>query len=196
MRRSSAGATDIATQGALAQALAAAGENEKAQVVTRSLTKQYPHAALPWLLTVNLGGADAAALTTAARQLDALFDAGQRMSPLLTTLGQLHLQHGRAERAVEILGEAARRTPDRPAAHNNLGKALARSGDSNGAVESFNEAIRLDPQYAGGHFNLGVVLVRLGKRQLGLQHLDRAVELAPSNSAFAAALAKIRESAK
>ena len=190
------GATDIATQGALAQALAAAGENEKAQVVTRSLTKQYPHAALPWLLTVNLGGADAAALTTAARQLDALFDAGQRMSPLLTTLGQLHLQHGRAERAVEILGEAARRTPDRPAAHNNLGKALARSGDSNGAVESFNEAIRLDPQYAGGHFNLGVVLVRLGKRQLGLQHLDRAVELAPSNSAFAAALAKIRESAK
>jgi Tfp pilus assembly protein PilF len=78
--------------------------------------------------------------------------------------------------------EAIRLKPNYSAAHNGLGRALARRGDVPGAMQAFREAIRLEPDSSMSHSNLGAMLMQEGYLQGAQQELQDAIRLKPDNA--------------
>ena len=59
---------------------------------------------------------------------------------------------------IKELNEALRIRPGFPAAHNNLGLALAKKGKMKEAAGEFLQAIKSDPTLAEARFNFGLAL--------------------------------------
>src|SRR5205814_7476094 len=79
-----------------------------------------------------------------------------------THLSEVILNKGRVDEAIGHLQEAVKLS-DYPAAHYNLGYALATKGNWADAVVSFQAAIRARPDYPQAHSNLAVSLSELGR---------------------------------
>jgi lipoprotein NlpI len=71
--------------------------------------------------------------------------------------------------------------PDLPAAHNNLGTALAAQGKLAEAVAAYREAIRLKPNLPEAHTNLGNALAAQGSLSEALPAYREAARLKPGN---------------
>jgi tetratricopeptide (TPR) repeat protein len=72
-------------------------------------------------------------------------------------LGNVYLNLGRLEKAIQKYKYALRLEPDFARAHNNLGDAYADQGRTDEAIEEYRVASRLDPNFALPHYNLGNV---------------------------------------
>jgi len=75
----------------------------------------------------------------------------------LLYIGLLAYQKGRPEEAVRLIGDSIAINGDDPAAHSNLGNALASLGRHAEAETAFSRALQLDPRQADAWFNLGNV---------------------------------------
>jgi len=93
----------------------------------------------------------------------------------------LYLGMGFAANAVRHFQTSAALKPESPAAHFNLGTALAQAGRFDDSVKSFREALARRPDYALAHGNLGRVLLVKGDVTGSLTHFQEAVRLDPNN---------------
>jgi protein O-GlcNAc transferase len=98
----------------------------------------------------------------------------------LTLLGILMAQASRPEEAADLLGRAAARLPQEPAAHNNHGNALRDLGRHLSALGCYDRALALKPDYAEAYFNRGLTLQELGRYEEALASYDRALAVSPS----------------
>jgi hypothetical protein len=93
----------------------------------------------------------------------------------------LYLGMGFAANAVRHFQASAALKPEAPAAHFNLGTALAQAGRFDESVRAFRQALTLRPDYGLAHGNLGRVLLVKGDMNEALKHLEEAVRLEPAN---------------
>jgi hypothetical protein len=93
----------------------------------------------------------------------------------------LYLGMGFAANAVRHFQASAALKPEAPAAHFNLGTALAQAGRFEESVRAFRQALTLRPDYGLAHGNLGRVLLVKGDMNEALKHLEEAVRLEPAN---------------
>lgn len=84
-----------------------------------------------------------------------------------------------AERRLQILADAATRTPDEWLEYATLLEEHRPGADP---VPIYREGVRQRPSHAAGHGRLGILLLRQGHREAGLEHLERAMRLSPSLS--------------
>lgn len=100
----------------------------------------------------------------------------------LSMLGVLAFQTGRAQRAVDLLGQAAEVDPGQAGVHSNLALALNAVGRGRDAIDSCDRAIALDPACVEAYSNRGNSLWGLGRREEALQSYARAIALDPGHA--------------
>lgn len=105
--------------------------------------------------------------------------AAPRTATFHNSLGIVHQQSGRIDKAQAAFREACRLDPSFAPAHNNLGDLLEAQGRLPAAEEAYRRALTCHPDFAEAHNNLGQLLNRLGRFQEAAQHLSAAVTLKP-----------------
>lgn len=118
-------------------------------------------------------------LAEAERRYAALLRETPDHAEALHLLGVIALQTGRAERGVELIGQAIRRDPALAQAHNNFGHGLAMLGRPQEALASFDRALALLPDFADAHLNRASILLALGRAAEALPSYDAAIALLP-----------------
>lgn len=103
-------------------------------------------------------------------------------------LGLLMHQSGKAQRAVQLIGEALAAAPTAQM-HCNLGVVLQAGGRLDEAQASYASALALEPDFADAHLNLGLLLNRRNRFAEALRHLRRLIEMRPANAEAHAHLA-------
>ena len=102
-------------------------------------------------LTLALSGGDPAApadpelLDQATAEFEAALELRQSMPEALIGLGNVRLQEGEYDQAIEMLQHAIESVPNSREAHYALAGALAQSGDVEGACETYARFLALDP---------------------------------------------------
>ena len=86
---------------------------------------------------------------------------------------------GRADQALDVLADAARRFERSAPIQHRFGDALFEAGDFEGARRAFQRTIRLDRKRAEGFLGLGEVQLVLGDPERAVANLERAVRKAP-----------------
>jgi Flp pilus assembly protein TadD len=96
-------------------------------------------------------------------------------------VAMLYLGMGFAANAVRHFQASAALKPESPAAHFNLGTALAQAGRFDDAIRAFRDALSRRPDYGLAHGNIGRVLLVKGNVNEALTHFEEAVRLEPNN---------------
>ena len=96
-------------------------------------------------------------------------------------VAMLYLGLGFAANAVRHFQASVALKPESPAAHFNLGTALAQAGRFDDSIKAFRDALSRRPDYALAHGNLGRVLLVKGDMPEALKHFQEAVRLEPNN---------------
>ncbi len=97
----------------------------------------------------------------------------------LHLLGIIAFQTGRAERAVELIGQAITLNPRSAEAYNNRGTALRNLGRSHEALLDYEQAITLRPDHPEAHYNRGAVLRNSGRLEEAVSAYNQAIALKP-----------------
>ena len=100
---------------------------------------------------------------------------------LLVQSGKHLLETGDTTKAVELLREAAKLSPDFEDAQLWFGVALRQAGTGLGESRlALEKVLELNPARAEAHYQLGLTLKEAGNTRDALKQLGRAVDLAPS----------------
>lgn len=110
---------------------------------------------------------------------------------LLMTRGHIasDLQNGSVTDQLRWFQAAAAAAPKSPAAHINMGNALALNNQFESAIGCYNKAIELGPLIAGSHLSLGLALYDHGQVNEAIASYQRALYLEPGNAEAHVALA-------
>ena len=98
--------------------------------------------------------------------------------PELSAAARADLEARRAE-----YEQAVEKTPDDPAALNNLGQVLARLGQTAEALARFERAVALAPTRPVYHLNLARAATDLGRRSRAVESYREAARLLPKDAA-------------
>ncbi len=96
-----------------------------------------------------------------------------------TNLARCLIEARDLDRAEEQLTLVFEREPNRPSAHNLMGRVHRLRGDFDAALEEFQRAISGAPQQAWYHNNLGLTLIDLGQYEEAIPPLRAAISLDP-----------------
>lgn len=96
--------------------------------------------------------------------------------------GELLLNDGRADEAIDALQRAVLLDPSLDTAYTNLGNAYAKKGDYASAVAAYEKALAIRPASALAHMNMGIAQTALRQIPDAVAHLEKAVELAPDSA--------------
>jgi tetratricopeptide (TPR) repeat protein len=96
-------------------------------------------------------------------------------------LGNVLMNQGDVEGAIEHFRAATQFQHDWPDAYNNLGNAFAMSDSDDQAIVAFQRAIALQPKFAEAYRNLGVVLQRRNELDRARHAFERATEIDPNS---------------
>ncbi|MFT5683016.1 MAG: putative TPR repeat methyltransferase [Myxococcota bacterium] len=99
----------------------------------------------------------------------------------LNNLGNLALDRGELERAVEHYEQAIQGAPQQALLHHNLGTALRQLSDHPGAIAALKEAVRLSPGYLDAWIQLGIALGSAGQAGYAADSFRKAIEIDPAN---------------
>lgn len=105
-------------------------------------------------------------------------------------LGQVFIQKGDRNGAIDCYRKAIAIEPDNVTAHLWLGMDLAANGDFDGAIANYNEAIRLNSTFAWAHSYLGDALRAKGCLDEAVASYKEAIRLDGTNAGFTASLAR------
>ena len=106
-------------------------------------------------------------------------------------LAEQQFRGGQMDKALVTLGKAMELDPNMPGLQVLRGQILAEKGQTQQAVAAFELAIALDPQCAEAHYHCGVQLERWGQFEKALDRYQAAYAQAPSNPAYAVAVAEV-----
>jgi tetratricopeptide (TPR) repeat protein len=95
-------------------------------------------------------------------------------------LGELYLQKGRPESALQAFEGGLAVAPVSPDLLVGRGRAYAAMGDHTKAVQSYNEALKANPNYAPAHLFAGETYVALGRWDEAFEQYRAAVQLRPN----------------
>lgn len=94
-------------------------------------------------------------------------------------LGQLYLDSGDHDAAVDILERASRLFSADQEVHALRMNAYNRTGTMDRAMEVYRAQIEAQPDVAGYRYNYGTLLLEAGRYEAAITHLRRAVEIQP-----------------
>jgi tetratricopeptide (TPR) repeat protein len=84
--------------------------------------------------------------------------------------------------ALAIWEDTAKKCPDNPRAHYNVGVFLMSLSRPQEAIAEYETAIRINPDYAEAHNNLGVALAQIpGRLPEAISHYEAAIRINPGN---------------
>jgi tetratricopeptide (TPR) repeat protein len=104
---------------------------------------------------------------------------------------------GQIEKAVILLQERARLSPEDFYTQYWLGEALIRSAPEAGSaadresIAALESSIRLDPDFEPAHFQLGKLLLRRGDIDRAVHELEKAMALDPTDQGPVLQLARV-----
>ncbi|MGH2542035.1 MAG: tetratricopeptide repeat protein, partial [Ardenticatenaceae bacterium] len=101
--------------------------------------------------------------------------------PAWLLLGQLLIERGEIEAALEVLTQALMLAPDDAAAHVALGDAQRRTGEIEEARTHFQTALALDAQNADAHVQLARLLSREGDTDSAMDEFHHALRIDPDH---------------
>lgn len=96
-------------------------------------------------------------------------------------LGELAIESGQPEQAVDLLQAAAKDRPDDLDTREHLAMAFAQSGRAADALSQLRDAIRLSPADASLHALLSQVLAGSGELQQAIEEQNQALHLQPND---------------
>jgi protein O-mannosyl-transferase len=96
-------------------------------------------------------------------------------------LGNLYVDTGRHQEAIEHLTRAAALKPNFGNVHHKLGEALLGAGRADEAVEQFREVVRLMPDNTVARNDLGVALGKAGRSQEAIAEFEDVLEQHPDD---------------
>ncbi len=94
-------------------------------------------------------------------------------------LGLIALKDGQIERAVEVLSEVVKRSPDTAPFIASLGFAYHEQGQLLLAIKAYRKAIALEPRYVDAHYNLHAALIDPSNSEEAISCLETTVQLSP-----------------
>jgi tetratricopeptide (TPR) repeat protein len=101
---------------------------------------------------------------------------------VLHLLGLVLGQQGQPARALDLIGQALRLSPDKPAYLDNFAAALRAMGRLEEAAATYARSLAVRPQGANAHCHHGLVLHELGRLDAAVASLDRAIALQPTHA--------------
>jgi tetratricopeptide (TPR) repeat protein len=132
-------------------------------------------------LAVAIEHHKAGRLAEAARLYEDILEVEPHHVDALHMRGLIAWQHGKPERAVELIGQALTLSPDFAEAHCNLGNALQAQGRLEEAEAAFRKALELQPGFAEAHYNLGNTLLAAEKHEDAVAAYRQALALKPDH---------------
>jgi len=108
----------------------------------------------------------------------------------LNNRGVFLMNNGQPRQAVEVLLQAAERTPERGNVHFNLGLGYYRLGEVEAAISYFQKAVNIDSLNGSWRFALGNALSDKNRYPEAATQYRHAVGLAPENAAYQYQLGK------
>ena len=93
--------------------------------------------------------------------------------------GNVLINQGRTDEAIQHYLKALRIKPDYVDAHNNLGNVLINQGRTDKAIQHYLQALRINPDYEKAHNNIGNVLLDQGRTDEAIQHYLQALRINP-----------------
>jgi Flp pilus assembly protein TadD len=101
--------------------------------------------------------------------------------PMLN-LGTLFTEQGKFEKAVPLLLQAARLSPENPSVHEQLGAAYSAQNDLQKAQGELERAVALAPDTSALHYKLGELFRKQKRRDLAQKEFDICAKLNSTHS--------------
>ncbi len=99
------------------------------------------------------------------------------------SLGNIVLQEGDPDRAIELFRRAIAVSPRYQAGHYNLANLLAARGETAAAIDYYRKTLEINPEAVEAHNNLGIALYSRGEIEAARGHFQTALEIAPLDPA-------------
>jgi Flp pilus assembly protein TadD len=97
-------------------------------------------------------------------------------------LGEMAIESGPPERAIDLLQKAIAQRPDDEDTRERLAMALAQSGRLGDALTQLHEAVRLAPANANLHALLAQVLANNGQLEQAIEEQSQALHMQPNDA--------------
>jgi tetratricopeptide (TPR) repeat protein len=150
-------------------ALFQAGRHGELESQARALLARHPENGFAWKLlsaALHLQGKDT------YESLQKAVECLPQDAELHSNLGNVLLDRGLMEKAIESYRRALAIRPDLAEAHYNLGVARQDQGKPDEAASGYRRALELKPDYAEAHNNLAFILLMQGKYERGWKEYE------------------------
>ncbi|MCH6545244.1 MAG: tetratricopeptide repeat protein [Deltaproteobacteria bacterium] len=104
-----------------------------------------------------------------------------RSSTAHYNLGNILVDRGELDAAIERYRQAAEIDPSGTDIINNLGSIFLQQGKLEEAIEQYQRAVKINPTDDYAHYNLGKILAKRGEYERAAEHLRRVVEINPAD---------------
>ena len=131
------------------------------------------------LLRAGLEHHQAGRLAEAETYYRRVLAADPRHADALYLLGVVAQQVGRADLAVDLIGQAIKRNKQNPLYHLTRATALEDLQQLDQALACYDKALALKPDYAEAFYSRGIALKKLGRLEEALASFDQALALKP-----------------
>ncbi len=119
------------------------------------------------------------------KEMIATLDDAMRRNPedieLLLTAGQISLDDGDVDGAIELLEKALKINPRDSRVARLLADAYYNKGDREGAIFAYKKALREDPENIDLHFNMGVLYLQIDDFDLAEEKFQKVLKLDPDD---------------
>jgi len=110
---------------------------------------------------------------------------------LLNLIGAAQASLGRREEAAQLLGRAARLSPESAETQGNFGNLLLQMGRYREALDCFLKALAIKPSIAELHFNVAVAFAAMEQPEQAIRAFRHALDLKPQLAPASARLAAL-----
>lgn len=156
-------------------------EWELARIDLMAATKFFPDYALGWKLLGDLALGQEQ-LEAAAAAYKGYVDLMPQDGDVWFEMGNIFLQLGESDQALEALDQALRLQPDNILVHRNRAILLRETGQTDLAIEAFTEMMKRFPNDYTGFVNRGMLHKQADRYQQAIEDLTSAIKIQPESA--------------